>query len=387
MQIRKSYNNTKFSSEAISNAKQAFEINSPSGVITSQTFRCGKQNSQWDYDTYEQFLSAYPSASTYGLTLYGESRNHITIEGEIGEYTNVCVVWVRLPSEKQIENIFQVFDNDKDKITIPDKEKEKAITKSFTYLNIKFSASVIIDAYNKFIDIIDKESPEYQSYSLSTNNEEWELPNIDEFIAGYEKSDESSLTVRKDLSTLRIYNNINWTRIAISHIQRDKINSLFNIFDSNKNSNIIINRTPKRFTVFIGHGGNSQWKELKDHLSEKHQFNIDAYEIGATAGYTIKEILSSKLDNASMALLVCTGENKDNQDLPHARENVIHELGLFQGRLGFSKAIILLEHEVQEFSNIHGIQQLRFSKGNIKEVFGDVIAAINREKSLQSLTI
>ena len=114
-----------------------------------------------------------------------------------------------------------------------------------------------------------------------------------------------------------------------------------------------------------------------------HQYNVDAYEIGATAGYTIKEVLSSKLTKASIAFLILTAENKDIEGLMHARENVIHELGLFQGKLGFSKAIILLEKGVEEFSNIHGIQQLRFCKDNIQEKYGDVISVINREKRLR----
>ncbi len=63
----------------------------------------------------------------------------------------------------------------------------------------------------------------------------------------------------------------------------------------------------------------------------------------------------------------------------NARPNVIHEIGLFQGRLGFNKAIVLLENGTEEFSNINGIQQLRFSKGNIKEVFGDILATLKRE--------
>jgi predicted nucleotide-binding protein len=55
-----------------------------------------------------------------------------------------------------------------------------------------------------------------------------------------------------------------------------------------------------------------------------------------------------------------------------ARENVVHEAGLFQGRLGFTKAIILLEEGCEEFSNIHGVGQLRFLKGNIATVFEEV---------------
>jgi predicted nucleotide-binding protein len=56
-----------------------------------------------------------------------------------------------------------------------------------------------------------------------------------------------------------------------------------------------------------------------------------------------------------------------------------HELGLFQGRLGFARAIVLLEKRVEEFSNIDGIVQIGFDKGRIKETFGDVLATKRRE--------
>ena len=52
--------------------------------------------------------------------------------------------------------------------------------------------------------------------------------------------------------------------------------------------------------------------------------------------------------------------------------NVIHEAGLFQGRLGFLKAIILLEQGCEEFSNIHGLGQIRFPKGNLSAKFQEI---------------
>jgi predicted nucleotide-binding protein len=63
----------------------------------------------------------------------------------------------------------------------------------------------------------------------------------------------------------------------------------------------------------------------------------------------------------------------------HARENVIHETGLFQGRLKHGRAVVLLEEGATEFSNIAGIQQIRFMKNNIRETFGDVLAVLRRE--------
>jgi predicted nucleotide-binding protein len=134
----------------------------------------------------------------------------------------------------------------------------------------------------------------------------------------------------------------------------------------------------EEITIFIGHGNNKQWENLKSHLQDKHELNIIAYETGARAGHTIRDILDSMSEKSSLALLVLTGEDKTDTGL-RARQNVIHECGLFQGRLGFDRAILLVERGVELASNFDGIQQLRFRRGHISEVYGDVIATIRRE--------
>jgi predicted nucleotide-binding protein len=85
------------------------------------------------------------------------------------------------------------------------------------------------------------------------------------------------------------------------------------------------------------------------------------------------------LDAAAMAFLVLTAEDELADGTTVARQNVVHEAGLFQGRLGFTKAIILLEEGCAEFSNIHGIGQIRFPKGKISAAFEDVRRVLERE--------
>jgi Predicted nucleotide-binding protein containing TIR-like domain len=131
--------------------------------------------------------------------------------------------------------------------------------------------------------------------------------------------------------------------------------------------------------TFIGHGRDQQWRDLKDHLQDQQKLAVIAYEIGPRAGLGIKEVLEKMLKESSFAVLVLTGEDIHTDGEAHARENVVHELGLFQGRLGFTRAIALVEAGVKEFSNILGVNQIRFQKGSIRETFGDVVATIRRE--------
>jgi predicted nucleotide-binding protein len=131
--------------------------------------------------------------------------------------------------------------------------------------------------------------------------------------------------------------------------------------------------------VFIGHGRSLLCKELKDFLQDRLNLPWDEFNRVPVAGVTNIARLSEMLAAAAIAFLVVTGEDELADGSVQARMNVVHEAGLFQGRLGFSKAIILLEEECKEFSNIQGLGQIRFPKGNIKAVFEDVRAVLERE--------
>lgn len=85
------------------------------------------------------------------------------------------------------------------------------------------------------------------------------------------------------------------------------------------------------------------------------------------------------LDAAAVALLVMTAEDEQASGKMQAPMNVVHEAGLFQGRLGFTKAIVLLEEGCEEFSNIQGLGQVHFPKGNIKAAFEEVRELLERE--------
>lgn len=131
--------------------------------------------------------------------------------------------------------------------------------------------------------------------------------------------------------------------------------------------------------IFIGHGRSLLWRDLSQFLSDRLKLDWDEFNRESTAGISIKERLEAMLDQASFAFLLMTAEDEHVDNTLHARENVIHEVGLFQGRLTFKRAIVLLEEGCQEFSNIHGVGQIRFPKGNIRAAFEDIRLVLERE--------
>jgi predicted nucleotide-binding protein len=132
--------------------------------------------------------------------------------------------------------------------------------------------------------------------------------------------------------------------------------------------------------IFIGHGRSGVWRELKDFVQERLGLKWDEFNRETSAGRATKERLQEMLDKASFAFLVMTAEDERADGSLQARANVIHEVGLFQGRLGFERAIILLEEGCNEFSNIVGLGQIRFPKGNIMASSEEVRRVLEREK-------
>lgn len=131
--------------------------------------------------------------------------------------------------------------------------------------------------------------------------------------------------------------------------------------------------------VFIGHGRSPAWRELKDFVQDRLHLPWDEFNRVPVAGVTNQARLSEMLDAAAIALVVMTAEDQTSEGEMQARMNVIHEVGLFQGRLGFTKAIVILEEGCQEFTNIQGLGQIRFPTGNITACFEEVRRVLERE--------
>jgi len=131
--------------------------------------------------------------------------------------------------------------------------------------------------------------------------------------------------------------------------------------------------------VFVGHGRSGAWLELKNYIQDRLGLQCDDFNRQSTAGITTVNRLLTMLDSACFAFLVLTAEDEQKDERMHARLNVVHEAGLFQGKLGFEKAIVMLENGCEEFSNIHGLGQIRFDQGQISAKFHEVSDTLKRE--------
>ena len=261
-------------------------------------------------------------------------------------------------------------------------------TKTKSYKGVIFWPEVIKQAAVMVASTLPKDSTKNVETILTveTSEEKWQYDSEEEFFADYRKSFKIAHFYQRyplKKREIEVWVSNKDTRIKVEMPTRADVEKVFDIFEANVEKCRLPIPSEKvnesNIRIFIGHGQSPQWRDLKDHLRDKHGFEVEHYERGARAGLTIKEVLDSMVTDSSFAILVLTGEGEDKEGKFHARDNVIHELGLFQGYLGWRRVIALTEEGVAEFSNIHGLNQIRFNSGNIKETFGEILATIKRE--------
>jgi predicted nucleotide-binding protein len=148
-----------------------------------------------------------------------------------------------------------------------------------------------------------------------------------------------------------------------------------------KNTN---EQIPKRkpTCVFIGHGRSAAWTRIDAHLREDLALPTVNYESASRVGLPIATVLEEMLAQATFAILVLTAEDQTAEGVMRTRQNVVHEAGLFQGRLGFRRAILLIERGVQNFSNSAGLQHIAFDGNAIESCFPALRRVLEREGHL-----
>ena len=221
---------------------------------------------------------------------------------------------------------------------------------------------------------------------VTSGGETWSLDTDDEFYAEYRRDSTNEaiyyalITGGLEASFIMTFHRYGYggptTHVGIRAPQRYQVEAAYEILDESAVQDAIPRPEP---VVFIGHGRSGQWRLLEEHLRAHHGVKTEAYESDVRAGRTITEVLMEMGQRASLALLVHTAEDEAPDGGLQARANVIHETGYFQGLLGSNRAIILREDGCGDFSNVHGMQEIRYSAGNIRETFGEVVGILRRE--------
>jgi predicted nucleotide-binding protein len=162
-------------------------------------------------------------------------------------------------------------------------------------------------------------------------------------------------------------------RAMINEINEAEIASLPKAAKTSKRAETI------KGNVFIGHGRSPLWARLHLYLQNELGLGVVNFESESRTGDSVVSILTKMLAEANFAILILTADDETATGSMRARQNVIHEVGLFQSRLGFNRAILLKQEGVEDFTNVAGLQYIPFSDNKIEQSFMSCVEHL-REK-------
>jgi hypothetical protein len=349
MEKKKRYCRTIFPADCIAELIQAAKVNKPiyqNLSAQSQSQEC------WSFDTLEDFLPMYQEHSYGADIILRGNANSVTVHVSDSGDTNVTI---GAKTRAEIEATFQILERRVASSILPPRVKpaRHEIDKSKDYERVVFSADCIREAI--LAAKLDMSRSTILLQVQSAPNERWNLATIDEFLSMYRtRSTGATLSVRDGPKQLYLrVNHRKDTTINVGGETRAEIESIFEIFEKRVAECMVppaLAPKPEPPIVFIGHGQSMLWRDLKDHLHDQHEYSVQAYETGARAGHGIRDILASMMSKSSIAFLVMTAEDETSTGRLRARQNVVHELGLFQGKLGFNRGIMVLQQGTEEFS-------------------------------------
>ena len=123
-------------------------------------------------------------------------------------------------------------------------------------------------------------------------------------------------------------------------------------------------------SVFISHGHVELLKyQLKDFVKTRLGGEPLILSEQPNNGMTIVEKLESASEKCNKAIILLTKDDEMANGNKRGRQNVIHEIGFFQGKYGRKNVILLCEEGVELFTNISGIVSIQFDRKHFPEVF------------------
>lgn len=141
------------------------------------------------------------------------------------------------------------------------------------------------------------------------------------------------------------------------------------VFEIRANSELLPPKSESHGRVFITHGRSNDWRSVQAHIEKDVKLQTIELAQEANLGRTVIEKLLDNAARCDSAVIVMTGDDVANESETRVRENVMHEIGFFQGCYGRNRVVLLHESGVNIPSNLGGLVYIPFPKGLIDAGF------------------
>ncbi|MDP9072234.1 MAG: nucleotide-binding protein [Actinomycetota bacterium] len=206
----------------------------------------------------------------------------------------------------------------------------------------------------------------------------WKLDGRDDFYERYRQPGVASAYIEDigaDAFRLSYIEQVGTTVFA-KHPDDEQLLAMFAIFDEH--------RPPARTSppepgatagnVFLSHRGGVGGPALEEGL-ERRGFAVKTFQRSGNRQDATRSLLESLVQGRDFAVVVHQADDEGAHGRGRAREHVLHEVGLSQGRLGLDRAVIVRQEPCEPFAEAHAVVELAF-RSDPREVLDELAGLI-----------
>jgi len=156
-----------------------------------------------------------------------------------------------------------------------------------------------------------------------------------------------------------------YSRSQVMRLIRD----IDHVFEIRANSELEQPKQEARRGVFITHGRSDDWRAVQAFIEKDVKLPTIELAQEPNLGRTIIEKLDDSAALCDSAVIVMTSDDVANEDESRVRENVMHEIGFFQGRYRRTRVVLMHENGVNIPTNLSGVVYIPFPNGSIEAGF------------------
>lgn len=158
---------------------------------------------------------------------------------------------------------------------------------------------------------------------------------------------------------------MHFARTQVEWLVRD----IDQIFEIRANSELEQTSSAPLKRVFVSHGRSEDWRKVQPFIEKDIELPTLELAQEPNLGRTLIEKLIDAAAACDSAVIVMTGDDIVGASEARVRENVMHEVGYFQGRYGRGRVVLMYEEGVNIPTNLSGVAYVPFPKGNIEAGF------------------
>jgi len=137
-------------------------------------------------------------------------------------------------------------------------------------------------------------------------------------------------------------------------------------------------RIKQTATIWLIHGGGSQiWLEIGKFIEHDLKLRYVEFSDLTSKRFFVAERVQTMVGASELAIAVMSSEDKTAEGKMRARQNVIHEIGLAQGVLGWDRVLLLREKGIEDFTNMAGLVYVSYNREDLQACFSELRSQID----------